>query len=138
MPLITPDTGEAQDYSTPVKPGTYKSKILDVDFKTSDAGNPMIVPRFEFNEGDKRRVRKAFLVINGEGAYGFDQLLRAAGFGQLADIYKDKAIPANQKPPFNTDDLVGKEVQIIVEEQIIQKGPNAGKKSDGIKSYLPS
>src|SRR5437867_4389910 len=98
MPLISPDTSDALDMA-PLAPGTYKAKIIDVEVKSSKAGNPMIVPKFELVVDGKRRVRNAFLVINGEGAYGFDQLLRACKFGAVADAYKDKSV--QPKPPFD-------------------------------------
>lgn len=127
MPLITPDTSQAQDMS-PIEPGTYPAKIVGVDVKTSKQGNPMIVPKFKINVGGKERTRQAYLVVTGEGAYGFDQLLRATGFGAVADQYKD---PSQPNPPFNTDDLIGQELNVVMEENIYN-----GEKRDAVKSYL--
>jgi hypothetical protein len=129
MPVVNPDTSAAQEM-TAIEPGTYKARITEVEFKTSkSAGNPMIVPKFMVQVGDgKERPRSAYLVITGEGAYGFDQLLRATGFDDLADKYKAKE---GEKPNFNTDDLIGQELNVVIEADTYE-----GKLRDKIKSFL--
>lgn len=128
-PIINPDTSAAQDMG-PIAPGTYKAKIEAVEYKISDAGNPMIVPEFAVVVDGKAKKRKAFLVITGEGAYGFDQLLRATGFSQLADQYRD---PQQANPDFDTDSLIGQELDVVIDHQMYK-----GEKRDAIKTYLKS
>jgi hypothetical protein len=128
MPTIQPDTSEAQEMA-PIQPGTYAARIAEVDVKTSKQGNPMIVPKFKVNVDGKERTRQAYLVITGEGAYGFDQLLRATGFANLADQYRD---PRQPNPEFDTDQLIGQELMVVVEPDVYQ-----GQKRDKIQSYLP-
>ena len=129
MPLIQPDTTAAQGME-PVPPGTYQAKIIGCEFQNSKKGNPMIVPSFEFFTDGQRRVRKSYVPITGAGAFNFDSLLRATGFHELADKYKDKNL--NPKPPFDTDMLRDQELQVVVEETIYE-----GQKRDQVTGYLP-
>ena len=127
MPVIQPDTSAATEMAA-IEPGTYPAKVVSVEYKMSKSGNPMIVPKFEITVEGKNRTRNAYLVITGEGAYGFDQLLRATGFSEQADQYRD---PQQANPPFDTDDLVGCELQVVVDTEMYQN-----QKRDTIKSYL--
>lgn len=114
-----------------IEPGTYPAEITAVDYKQSKAGNPMIVVDFGIQVGESVRPRKSYLVITGEGAYNFDSLLRACGFGQLADQYKDKNV--QPKPSFDTDQLIGQRVNVVIEPNLFN-----GEMRDQIKSYLPA
>lgn len=132
MALIKPDLSEVQNLG-PIEPGTYAAKIVAVEAKVSSKGNPMIVPKFEIQvPGDEKpRTRNSFLVISGEGAYGFGQLLRSTGFGDIAEQLAD---PNYQpKPEFDTDSLIGQSCQVVIEEAIYNN-----EKRDSIKSYLPA
>lgn len=130
MPLIKPDLSDA-DSMGPIPPNTYPAKIESVDAKPSSKGNPMIVPKFAIEVEGKIRKRNAYLVIQGEGAYGFSQLLRATHFDEIAAKYADKSIPLSEKPDFNTDDLVGQELMVVVDHQTYN-----GELRDFIKTYL--
>lgn len=130
MPLINPDTTQMLEMGA-IDSGTYQAEITAVDFKSSKAGNPMIIVSFGVQVGDTVRPRKSYLVITGEGAYNFDQLLRATGFHVLADQYKDKNV--QPKPSFDTDSLVGQKVQVVIEPNLYE-----GQMRDQIKSYLPA
>lgn len=123
MPIIQPDLSEID---APLESGTYAAKIIECDAQTSKKDNPMIVPKFELVVDGKRRVRQAYLVITGQGAYGFQGLLRACGFHEYADRLK-----AGSKEPFDTDQLIGQELNVVVEETLYN-----GEKRDQIKSYL--
>ena len=129
-PLIKPDLSDADSFG-PIEEGTYPAKIESVEYKTSGKGNPMIVPKFAVTVDGKVRKRNAYLVIVGEGAYGFSQLLRACHFDDLATAYGDKSIPLDQKPEFNTDDLVGQELNVVIGQQLYN-----GEMRDQIKNYL--
>lgn len=130
MPLIKPDTSAAQGMGT-IEPNTYPAKITGVEFSTSKKGNPMIVPTFEISVGAETRTRKSYLVITGEGAYGFEQLLRACHFDAQADAYADKSVPLADKPEFNTDDLIGQELNVVIDHQSYN-----GELRDYIRNYL--
>lgn len=130
MPIINPDTTQMLDMGA-IPPGTYPSEIVAVDYKTSKAGNPMIVVDFQISVDGTKRPRKAYLVVTGEGAYNFDQLLRACGFHQLADQYKDKNV--QPKPSFDTDMLVGQTPNVIIEPNMYNNEVR-----DQIKSFLPA
>jgi len=127
MTLITPDTSQSADMS-PIEPNTYPAKIASCDFQMSSKGNPMIVPTFVLTVDGKERTRKSYIVTDGAGAFNFDQLLRACNFTELADTYKN---PDVEHPPFDTDQLVGQELMVVIETQIYQ-----GEKRDAIKTYL--
>lgn len=130
MPVIQPDTSAQVDMS-PIEPGTYRAKIVSVDAGVSKAGNPKIDVHLEVTANGKVRPRTASLVTSGEGSWGFDQLLRATKFTQLADQYKDPSV--NPKPGFDTDKLVGQEVNVVITEDVWQ-----GNKRDKITGYLPA
>jgi hypothetical protein len=130
MPIINPDTTQMLEMGA-IEPGTYLAEISAVESKLSKAGNPMIVVDFGIQVGDSVRPRKSYLVITGEGAYNFDQLLRACGFHQLADQYKDKNV--SPKPSFDTDQLIGQRVNVVIEPNLYN-----GEMRDQIKSYLPA
>ncbi len=125
MPIIQPDTSNVTEY-TPMEPGTYAAKIIDCPYKMSKKENPMIVPEFEIEYKDKLRKKKAYLVSEGEGAGGFDQLLRATGFEEVAEASK-----RGERPEFDTDNLIGQEVLVVIEADMFNDKP-----SDTIKSYL--
>lgn len=131
MPIIQPDTSAAEDMSQ-IEPGTYRAKIVACEVKTSkEKGTPMIVPKLEVVvvAGQKPRTRYAYLVTEGPGAGGFDQLLRATHFDKLADQLKDPSV--SPKPPFDTDQLVNQELQVVVTEEIYNN-----QKRDRINSFL--
>lgn len=131
MPLIKPDLKDADSFG-PIEEGTYKARVESVEFKTSKNDNPMIVPKFTVWVEGKERKRVAYLVITGEGAYGFSQLLRACHFEELANIYGDKSVAFEDKPEFNTDQLVGQELQVVIGKQLYN-----GQMRDQITNYLP-
>lgn len=126
MPIINPDTSEVKEL-LPLEPGVYPAKVAATEFKTSKSGNPMLVVTFEVTARDgTARKRNAYLVITGEGAYGFDSLLRACGFDDYADRLK-----AGSKEPFDTDNLVG----IGLEVQVEQEAYN-GRMMDSVRGYM--
>lgn len=134
MPIIAPDTSMAEDFA-PLD-GTYPAKILAVAYEISKKGNPMIVPEFEIQIGNgKVRNRKTYLVITGAGAMNFDQLLRAAGFSELADQYRD---PAVANPEFDTDRLVGCELQVVMQKRMYNDATGTQKLGDEVSTYLKS
>ncbi len=126
MPIVNPDTTQAQEL-TAIEPGTYKAKIVAVEATVSKkSGNPMIVPQFDVDVAGKNRSRKSYLVITGEGAYGFDQLLRVTGFQDVADQLK-----AGEKIGFDTDQLIGQELNLVIESDTYN-----GQLRDQIRSFL--
>src|SRR5256885_1079438 len=116
MPVLQPDTSQAEDFGTPIPPGTYAARIAECAVGKSKAGNDKIVPKFKIKVGETERTRVAHIVTSGEGAMGFDGLLRAAKMSQLADAYRDKALKT--KPPFDTDSLVGVELMVVIEPNL--------------------
>lgn len=126
MPIIIPDTSEVKSIE-PLEPGVYPGKITAVEFKTSKSGNPMIVPTVEITHDGATRTRNAYLVITGEGAYGFDSLLRACGYGDYADRLRE-----GSKEPFDTDTLIGLELNVQVEQEAYN-----GQMRDNVRGFLP-
>ncbi len=134
MPVLTPDTSQAEDFSTPIPPGTYKARIANVEVGKSKAGNQKVMPKFEIDVEGHKRTRTSHLVISGEGSMGFDQLLRACHMTELADKYRDPTV--NPKPGFDTDTLRDQELQVVVEENIYKPDGGAEQRRDQITGYL--
>ena len=129
MPILTPDTSEQLDLS-PIPAGVYPADITKTEAGISkSSGAPKLVAGLSVTVDGKKKPRTAHLVISGPGSGTFDQLLRAAGMEELADAYKNPAV--QPKPPFDTDSLVGKTVNVIIEEQIYN-----GQKGDQIRGFL--
>lgn len=129
MPLINPDTSEAQDMAA-IEPGTYPARIDgSPEYKASAKGTPMIVPNLKIKVGDKERTRKAYVVISGPGAFNFDQLLRACNLDSLADQYKDPSV--QPKPAFDTDVLAGQEIQVTIDSEMYE-----GQLRDRVKGFM--
>ena len=109
MPIINPDTTQAEELGA-IEPNTYKAKITAVTPETAkSSGNPMLVVQFDIDVAGKNRSRKSYLPITGQGAYGFDQLLRVTGFGDYADQLK-----AGSKEGFDTDQFIGQELNVVI------------------------
>ncbi len=135
MPILNPDTSDAEDFSTPIEPNTYPARIVACDAGKSKAGNQKVMPKFKISVGDTTRTRTAHLNISGEGAIGFDQLLRAVDMDELADAYKDKQL--NPKPPFDTNSLIGCELLVVVEENLYHNpDTKQDERRDQISGYL--
>lgn len=123
MPIIEPDLSEV---SGPLEPGTYQAKIVSCDAQTSKSGNPMLKVGFEIDVEDKTVKRTSYPVTSGPGAFNFEQLLRACNFDEVANQLKD-----GQKIRFDTDDLIGQELNVVIEAAIYNDAP-----TDQIKSYI--
>lgn len=134
MPVLNPDTSMAEDFSEVIEPGTYRARIIECGVGKSKAGNSKIMPKFKVKVGDRERTRIAHLVITGEGSMGFDQLLRAANMEDLADAYRDPQV--NPKPGFDTDSLVGVELNVVVEENLYKPEGGPEQKRDQISGFL--
>lgn len=129
MPILRPDLSEVKEFKAIRPAGTYRADIKNVTAGMSKTGNPKIVVDLDIDVNGEIYKREAHLVISGKGAFNFEQLLRATGFGAVADAYKSTDGP---KPDFDSDNLIGKSVIVIVEEDVYNDRP-----SDSIKGYLP-
>ena len=136
MPVLNPDTSQAEDFSKPIEPGTYPARIVECSAGKSKAGNDKVMPKFKIKTPDGERTRVSHLVISGEGAMGFDGLLRAARMIDLAEAYRDKALKV--KPSFDTGSLIGVELQVIVEPNLYHnKDTDKDENRDQIAGFLP-
>lgn len=127
MPIVNPDTSQAQELGA-IEPNTYKSKITGAEPGTSASGNAKVVVTFDIDVNGKNRQRQAHLPLTGAGSFGFDQLLRSTGFGEIAD--QIKANPG--QVPFDTDRLIGQECNVVIVPDTYQ-----GQLRDKIGGYLP-
>ena len=126
MAVIQPRTQDMVDL-TPLDPGTYKGRITSVTEGESKAGNPKIVVKFAVTTADgKTRPRTAHIATTGEGAWNFDQLLRACHMENIANQLK-----AGEDIPFDTDALLEQELNLVMDHQLYQ-----GQTRDQITSYL--
>jgi hypothetical protein len=126
-PLINPNTSEALDMS-PIK-GTRHGKIVSAEPGVSKAGGAKVVVKWEVDVDGQKRPREQHLAISGKGSGGFDNLLRAVGFSELADKYKD---PNQPNPPFDTDLLTGLEANLVFAPNLYE-----GQERDQISTVLP-
>lgn len=125
MPILNPDLSEVTAQEA-IQPGTYKARITAAESSTSKAGNAMVVPTFIVTVDGKERTRKAYLNVTGAAAFKFESLLRAVGNDALADQYK-----AKQQVPFDTDTLIGHELNVVIDTELYNNEPR-----DAIKSFL--
>lgn len=125
MAIITPDLSQVE--SGTIEPGTYPAKIVSADPGTSNSGSPKIVVKMEVNVGGKARPRTAHIVTSGKGAFNFDRLLRACRLDTDADGIK--ANPGSYA--FDTDKLVGQELNVVIDSELYQ-----GEARDQIKSFV--
>lgn len=126
MTIIQPRTQDMVDL-TPLDPATYPARITQVTAGLSKAGNPKIVVVFSVTTSDgKTRPRTAHIATTGDGAWNYDQLLRAVHMGELADRYK-----AGEEIPFDTDSLVEQELNLVITHQLYQDQTR-----DQISGYL--
>ena len=108
MPRTTIDTTEAQSFE-PVEPGPYPMHVERVDLtKSKDKGDPMMNVGFQFE--DPATAKKAGMVfrnfmLTGKGA-GFTREFLKATTGE--------DFPIGQVLDFDTDDLLGKPVQVQI------------------------
>jgi len=127
MPIIYPNTSDMVDFS-PIEPGPYRAKIAEVEVTTSKkSGHGMLVVKCLVDVGGREYTRSAYVMTEGKGAGNFDQLLRACNFGSQAD-----AIKAGGEVPFDTDDLIGQDVVVLIKHELDQNGQTR----DRIDSFI--
>lgn len=119
MPVITPDFSEAATGAIPA--GTYKARIVDAEVKTSKAGNAYIQWKMQIfgAEGQVSRYNN--------WNFNHRTMTSGKGAGMLKDFYK-AATGEIAPTSFDTDILLGKEVQVVLAE---------GKDQDGNVSSYP-
>ena len=125
MPIIEPDLSGVG----PIEAGTYKAKIDEVVDGISKAGAPKLVVQFSVEVGNEKKVRKVHMPYSGAGAFGFDSLLRACHFEDIANGLQKKN--AAERPKFDTDQLIGQELMVVIEASIYN-----GQPTDQINGYL--
>jgi hypothetical protein len=112
MPMISPDFSEAADFA-PITPGTYKARVIECQTKESKKGATYLrwtMEVFGADESLKVNNRKFWYntMVTGKGAGNLKSLLRAA-MGE---------VPTQ----FDTDALLGKEVQVVLVQGRDQQG----------------
>lgn len=122
-PIIHVDLSQINQ---PMDPGTYPATIVSADGGVSKAGGPKVVVKLEVVANGKTHTRQVHQSITGEGAFGFDRMLRACKLNDAADQFK--------KAPgdFNTDVLIGQKLLVCVEADTYNGAP-----SDKINGFLP-
>lgn len=116
--------------------GKWKVKLLDVESTTSKKGDPMWVWSYrmvEFLEGDgvaknkdgqvidySEREMKYYTVIKDTTLWNLDQVF--AAFEAETDV--------------DTDDLVGDEIVVVIDQQIITQGRSKGQMGNNITDFM--
>lgn len=118
MPIITPDFSEASE-SSPVPAGVYKARITGVEEKSTgpnskNPGSPYLNWKLTIfgAEGDFARQNNRILFMM--------TMLSGGGAGRLKDLAK--AALGSVPEPFDTDLLMGKEIEVVVAERFNQDG----------------
>lgn len=116
---ITPDFSEAVEGGGEIPPGVYKTRVTNVETKTSKADNQYLKVRLTIfgAEGEAGKYNNWHAYTN--------LMLSGKGAGRLKDFLAAAHIPAG---PFDTDALLGKEVVAVLV---------AGKTEDGSTSKWP-
>lgn len=133
-PIILPDTSSAEDMEVS-ESGTYRGTVVKTDAQPTKEKKVMqAIVSFKLpgvpDEKEKKPrdiTRTAYMNIEGKGAMVWDKFLRCAGFSDIADRYR-----AGEKVPFNTDDLLGKEVYVL-----LKTGSYNDRRRDEIDGFLP-
>lgn len=116
MPKLTIDATDAKAFE-PIPSGTYDAKILEIADPKQGAKAQYINITFEIEDGEYvgRRVWRIF-VIEGKGVvFLMDLIAKATG----------EAIEVGELTEFDTDDLLGKHVRVVVEEDEYEGKPKA-------------
>jgi hypothetical protein len=126
MPIIQPDLSDVTSNDPPV--GTWPGLIVAVEDKPSKKGNPMLTVTVAMEIDGQKYELRGYHVYTGKAAYGYENLLRACRYDDVAD-----ALKRGERLPFNTDDLLQQPVQVVVE---VQPDDNGNPRKQ-IKQYLP-
>lgn len=101
--------------------GKYELRLTEVEAKTSNAGSPMWVWKFEVNEGEHAGFSLwEYTVIQENAMWKLAQVFDA--FGSSPDV--------------NTDDLIGQTVTVMVDQRVIGAGKRKGELGNEISEYF--
>src|SRR3990167_8154293 len=126
MAIIEPDLSEIGS----IEAGTYKAEIEKAEVGVAkSSGKGKVVVQFGVDVGGKKKTRSVHLPYDGAGAFGFDSLLRACHFDEIANGLKSK--DAAQRPKFDTDQLVAQHLMVVIEADTYN-----GQITDKIVGYL--
>ena len=113
MPIITPDFSEAQE-TGPIPPGVYNARIVDAEVKTSKNNNTYINWKLQLfgAEGELSKYNN------------WPVFYRTMTSGKAAGMLKQfaKAVLGEAPQQVDTDQFLGKEVQIALAEAKDQDG----------------
>ena len=123
--MLKPNLGDIVSNDPPVG-GPFRGKISRVKDTVSSNNNPMLIVNVEFEDGGIRYEAAGFHVYRGRGAQGFENLLRATHFGDVAD-----RLMKGEDLEFDEQQLVDQEVQIYVDEYVKGDG-----KAKSIQKYV--
>ena len=115
--LVTPDFSEiAEQKNDTIADGIYKARIEGVEAKTSKAGDPMLSWKLVIfgAEGDYARFNNWPLF--------YTTMQKGRGAGILQQFYRAATKTNLMKPSFDTDDLLGKEIQVTVKGRLMPDG----------------
>lgn len=126
MPQLNDSTAQkvadAEDGFALLDPGVYLVQLVEVEVKKGDKG-PYWAWRFDIPEG---------LAHSGRRFYENTSMSEAAFF-RLKGVFAAFEVPTTT----NTDDLLGRQIRLVVGHETINKGPNMGKLRNCIDKLLP-
>lgn len=130
MPKLSPENakkvGEAEGgTSFEVMPeGKYRARLIDVESTKSSKGSPMWVWKFEVEFPNEHSGRWLWerTAIQENTMWKLNQVFGAFG------------VPADT----DTDDMIGRSVDLMVAQKVAEKGKMAGKLVNEISEFLPA
>ena len=114
---VTPDFSEASDLQTPFPEAIYKARITKCEMKKSKtSGNDYLNWELSVFGADgelsKFNKRNIFMIT----------MLSGAGAGRLRDLIKAATGSTEIPQDFDTDELIGKEIQVMTKMEYDQDG----------------
>jgi len=89
-----------------IEPGRYKAKVIEIEPKDSQSGNPMLVWTWQLQDGSEAEIR-SYTSLQEHALFGLKAHLTAFGLETEGEL------------DFDTDKLVGKvAVLVVTKEQI--------------------
>lgn len=116
--------------------GKWRVKLVDVESKTSSKGDPMWVWSFralEFLEGDRVAKDKNGAVIDfSERELKYYTVIKDTTLWDLDRVFA----AFDAEPDTDTDELVGDEVVIYIDQQIITGGKSKGQMGNNVTDFF--
>lgn len=141
MPKLNPakaaevrKAGEEGSKFTLLPVGLYVVKLMDVESKTSSKGDPMWVWTYEtvrFLDGEPKNDKGEVINVSGK-EIRYYTVIKETTLWDLDRVFAAYGV----EPDADTDDLIGDEIVVMVEQEPITKGKSKGKMGNSISDLM--